>query len=241
MTRADLMKKYDNDAKLVSTIIQLKLKDPQLWKPNPDAPDVEAATLYKCWDYETEQELAESETSGQLSLSTSIGQNEARAMVPSIAELGLAKNMPCTKFDPSSSSLPARNTDDEQLAKEEQKRLQEAEKEKKKREKEEAAEKKKNLPSTKARRWAVGVSKEVGNVLAQIEDMGKTNIGAELKALYSERFGEQKAKLVKMKADLETCGDDAAARALVVEAPAGIEVSKKLRLKWCKIVKTASD
>ena len=44
-----------------------------------------------------------------------------------------------------------------------------------------------------------------------------------------------------MRGDLEACGDDAAARALVIKAPEFIEASKKLRQKWIKIVKSASD
>ena len=97
------------------------------------------------------------------------------------------------------------------------------------------------MPSTKARRWAVGVNKELGNVLAQIEDIPRTNVGSELQTLYTQRFGDQKSKLTKFKGDLETCGDDSAAKTLVTSAPAVILASKQLRQKWAKILKSASD
>ena len=68
-----------------------------------------------------------------------------------------------------------------------------------------------------------------------------TSVGGELKALYTNRLGEQKTTLARVKAELEAAGDDAAARTLVIKAPEYIETSKKLRQKWGKIVKTASD
>ena len=154
MTRFDLMQKYGQDARTVDTIIQLKLKDPKTWKPNPDAPTLDTATLYKCWDFETETDTAESETATQLSLSTSVGQSEARSIVPSIIELGLAKNMPClpaagnTAGMPSSSNLPQCNADADKDAEERKKKL-EAEKEKKRLEKGAEAERKNICPAQK--------------------------------------------------------------------------------------------
>ena len=150
MTRVDLMGKYGQDAKTVDTIIQLELKDPTMWKPNPDCPTLDSATLYKCWDFETETELAETETAGELSLSTSVGQNQARSIVPSIADLGLAKNMPYAisgSPQPSASRAAQQTTDDKD--EQERKKLQEAEKEKKRKEAEAEKERKFICPAQK--------------------------------------------------------------------------------------------
>ena len=228
-----------------------QLTDSGKWRPNPDAPQCEAAIEYWAHLREDEAWRKTTETETVFAFEAELGPDALKLIDNDWLEIAAD----CFHDTSSSAAGPARaaagqhSIDDiraearqaerEKIEAEQQERdlaMLEA-KERAKDEKKRRREEEKNAPLAQAKKWASGVQVDITKFVGIISGMDNETVVAEsVRTEWITKFQTTKASLERLKQDLDCCTEDNAL-ALVAQANSLVMNAKQQKKDWAGLVR----
>ena len=224
-TKEDLMEKHHGNVKVVDGIIKTKSRDETLWRPHPDAPEVEEANQFLCLRFERRRKEHEEATEKGLSMNTQLG-NQASKSVLGLFPSGVSAG---SLFTQASADGTSASSDD-------------AAKKAKEREAKRAADiaarrANKDKPLSKVEKAATIAGTEIGKIAGWINEIDNSKVNADTKKLFKTKFNKHSKQMKEFKAECVACSDEALAIQLVDKQPPMQQAIKTDISAWKKIVK----